>query len=68
MFVCYDVHECSRSLGVSTSTLARWRVTGEGPTFHKIGRRVMYQVVEVEGWVQRHAFSSTSQYQRGTTP
>ncbi len=62
MQVYFDVRECARSLGVSCSTLARWRVSGEGPTYYKVGRRILYSVIEVETWVHRHAYSSTAQY------
>ena len=65
MEVYYNVDECARSLGVSRSTLARWRVTGEGPTYCKAGRRVLYRVIEVERWVQNRAFTSTAQYTAG---
>lgn len=65
MQIYYDAAECARSLGVSCSTLARWRVSGEGPTFYKVGRRVLYRVIEVETWVSAHAFKSTAHYNRG---
>lgn len=57
-----DVDQCAKELGVSRSTLARWRLTGEGPVYHKVGRRVLYRVTAVEEWVHSHAYCSTSDY------
>jgi helix-turn-helix protein len=33
---------------VSPRTLERWRWTGEGPTFLKLGRRVVYRLEDIE--------------------
>jgi Helix-turn-helix domain len=32
-------------------TLERWRRTGEGPAFIKIGRRVAYRQVDLDDWI-----------------
>lgn len=40
-------------LGVSRSTLAKWRMKGEGPVFHKCGPRLVYYFKdEVDAWLQ----------------
>lgn len=42
----------ARLLSMSTSTLARWRSTGEGPAFQKVGKRVVrYARADVEAWL-----------------
>jgi predicted DNA-binding transcriptional regulator AlpA len=48
--------------GLSTSTLAKLRLTGNGPTFSKLGRRVVYRVCDLEAWIEAHRFKSTSEY------
>jgi hypothetical protein len=48
-----DVRAASRFLGVSKSSLDKWRLTGNGPPFHRIGARVRYLKSELEGWRNR---------------
>ena len=45
---------------ISHRTLERWRWSGEGPQFIKIGGRVVYRVEDLQTWVDRGAKSSTS--------
>ena len=42
--------EAAGCLGVSFQTLKRYRVTGGGPTFHKLGGRVLYARFDLEAW------------------
>lgn len=46
---------------VSIGTLANWRVTGEGPTFLKFGRRVLYPLKEIEAFEQMRLRKNTAQ-------
>ena len=39
-----DTQQAARILGLSAKTLARYRVTGEGPVFHRFGKRICYLV------------------------
>jgi predicted DNA-binding transcriptional regulator AlpA len=48
-------------LGISARTLERYRVTGEGPPYIKLGRRVIYRWVIVEEWVESRLRRSTSE-------
>jgi predicted DNA-binding transcriptional regulator AlpA len=48
--------------GLSTSTLAKLRLTGNGPTYSKLGRRVVYRVGDLDAWIEAHRFKSTSEY------
>ena len=57
--------EFLNDLGVSAApaTLAKYRVTGEGPHFHKIGRQVVYAPAALANWVEKRispAKASTS--------
>lgn len=52
----------AKYLGVTTSTLARWRVTGEGPRFGKIGPRLIgYSATDLANFVERQKRVSTSE-------
>jgi predicted DNA-binding transcriptional regulator AlpA len=46
---------------ISPSTLAKARVSGDGPPFLKLGRSVRYDVAEAEQWLEDKRRSSTSQ-------
>lgn len=39
-------------------TLERWRVTGDGPAFIRLGRRVAYREADVERWLDSRTFAS----------
>jgi predicted site-specific integrase-resolvase len=45
---------------ISPRTLQRWRVTGEGPPFVKIGRAVRYREDDLEKFIAERRRSSTS--------
>jgi predicted DNA-binding transcriptional regulator AlpA len=46
-------------LGVSEHTLQAWRSNGEGPRFVKLGRGVMYRVVDVNAWINASVQTGT---------
>jgi len=55
--------EAARYLRISISTLARWRVEGQGPSFSKAGpRAVLYSQTSLDDWISNHTHSSTSSY------
>src|SRR6516165_7476983 len=37
-------------LGLSKSTLEKQRITGSGPPFRKLGRRVLYAIGDLDTW------------------
>ena len=45
-----DTREAAALLGLSPSTLARYRITGEGPWYCKLGGCVRYRGDDVETW------------------
>lgn len=47
-------------LNLSVRTLQDWRVSGRGPSFVKIGRRVQYRLADLEGYVATCVRRSTS--------
>jgi predicted site-specific integrase-resolvase len=42
--------ELSRRWNISHRTLERWRSTGEGPVFLKLGGRVLYRREDIEAF------------------
>lgn len=44
----------------SPRTLEQWRLTGYGPAFHKVGRRVLYARADLEAFVSSGRRTSTS--------
>jgi hypothetical protein len=53
--------EAADRLRTTTGTLANLRCAGGGPRYLKLGRRVLYPVVELEKWEQQQLRSHTAQ-------
>ena len=58
--------EAARHLGLSGRTLEKHRTYGTGPTYRKIGGRVVYAVDDLKAWADRGAKTSTSDPGKGT--
>lgn len=54
----------ARYLGVSGSTLAKWRMSGRGPKFVKAGSRVIYDRVDLDTWLESRKRQHTAQSHR----
>jgi excisionase family DNA binding protein len=63
------VSEAARFVGLSKSTLDKLRISGGGPTYLQLGRRVLYDVADLEAWLTSKRRSSTSDngYREGAT-
>ena len=53
-------NEAARVLGLSGKTLSRYRVSGEGPVFHRFGTRIRYRREDLEAWAATRRRASTS--------
>ena len=53
--------ELAARLNISPRTLERWRWTGEGPRFRKVGGRVVYRLEDVEGYEDSQLRNSTAE-------
>ena len=53
-------HEAACLLGLSPRTLEKYRCHGSGPTFRKLGGRVVYAIDDLEAWADQAACRSTS--------
>jgi predicted DNA-binding transcriptional regulator AlpA len=55
-------HEAAKLLGVSSSTLAKWRCQGNGPGFVKVGPRcVAYSISALDQFIALNRRNNTSQ-------
>ena len=55
-----STRQAAALLGLSPRTLERYRVTGDGPAFSKLGRRVCYARADLDGWASERRRNSTS--------
>ncbi len=53
--------QAANYLGLSVSTLNKWRVYGQGPKFVKLGRAVRYRVEDLVQFAKMCSKSSTSE-------
>jgi excisionase family DNA binding protein len=59
----YDVLttlEAARYVRLGKPTLERFRLTGEGPLFAKLGGAVRYRSVDLDKWLEDRLVASTS--------
>jgi predicted DNA-binding transcriptional regulator AlpA len=61
MPVLLSQRQAAEYLGVSPRTLERWRVTGDGPSYIKLGRRVAYRECDLIEHVAARVRTSTSE-------
>ena len=47
-------------LSLSTQRLAKWRLTGGGPKYCKVGRSILYRREDLEARLSAHSRQSTS--------
>ena len=64
--VLLTVSEVAALLRCSVSSLNKWRLFGNGPTFIKVGSRVRYRLTDIALWVARESRTSTSQSSKQT--
>ena len=54
-----DTQQAARFLGLSAKTLARYRVSGEGPVFNRFGNRIRYRRAALDAWADARERVST---------
>lgn len=57
--------ELAARWNISHRTLERWRGTGEGPKFIKLGGRVIYRLEDVEAYEAEQTYQATPGARRG---
>jgi hypothetical protein len=50
----------AQRIGVGVGCLAKWRLTGQGPPFIRVGRRIHYDPRDVTAWLDSRRASSTT--------
>ena len=53
--------DAARYIGLSKSTLEKYRVTGGGPVYACLGRIVIYDFDDLDHWVEARKRTSTSE-------
>ncbi|MFI5020865.1 MAG: helix-turn-helix transcriptional regulator [Alphaproteobacteria bacterium] len=53
--------EAAEYLNLSKSTLEKYRLTGEGPRYAKLGKVVTYTVEDLNAWADSRTRHSTSE-------
>ncbi|HLO75023.1 MAG TPA: helix-turn-helix domain-containing protein [Magnetospirillum sp.] len=56
--------EAAAYLGLSKSTLEKYRLTGYGPKYCKLGKIVCYQLEDLDAWADARTRFSTSEKAR----
>ena len=56
-----DTEQAAAYILLSPATLVRMRITGEGPRYAKVGRRVIYAIEDLDGWVEERKQSFTGE-------
>jgi|ERR1700733_6394614 excisionase family DNA binding protein len=56
----FTVAEIAKQLRLSESALNKWRITGSGPKFIKVGRLVHYRRSDISEWLEKQVRVSTS--------
>lgn len=60
--------EASEYLGLSSRTLEKHRTYGTGPTYRKLGGRVVYDLADLSRWADSGLRGSTSDPHIGPAP
>jgi hypothetical protein len=56
-----SVADTATYLNLSQSTLNKMRLTGSGPVYSKLGRRVLYELCDINDWTARNKRRHTSE-------
>lgn len=49
---------------IAVGTLANWRCSGTGPTFSRIGGRILYRLDALVEWERKNTVQATGEYHR----
>lgn len=55
-----NCEQAGAHLNLSPRTLEKLRTIGGGPRFRKLGRRIVYRIVDLDAWAESRACESTS--------
>lgn len=55
-----STHQTAELFGISHRTLESWRISGQGPSFVKIGRLVKYKQSDLDEYLSNQTRANTS--------
>lgn len=56
-----DTERVAKVCGLSEVTLRRWRMTGEGPRFIRLGRAIRYRRADLDAYLADRLFTTTTE-------
>jgi predicted DNA-binding transcriptional regulator AlpA len=56
-----DQKRVASLLGISTRTLERYRVSGTGPRYVKLGKLVRYLKTDIDAWIEQNHSGSIAE-------
>lgn len=56
-----DTERVAKVCGLSEVTLRKWRITGDGPRFVRLGRAIRYRRADLDAFLADRAFTSTTE-------
>ena len=59
-----DTRRAADYLGLSRRTLESYRVSGDGPAFHRFGNRARYSRLDLDAWAARRRATTTAEADR----
>jgi len=59
-----DVTSAATYCGIQKGYLNKLRVSGGGPIFINLGKKILYSPDDLDAWLDSKKFKSTSQYER----
>ena len=57
----FDTGRAAEYLGLSPRTLDGYRVSGNGPAFHRFGNRVRYRRPDLDAWAARRRATTAAE-------
>jgi excisionase family DNA binding protein len=51
----------AKYVGLSMSTLSKFRYLGGGPPYYQLGRSIVYDLQDLDDWLEANRFTSTAQ-------
>lgn len=59
--IIFNTSEAARYVGLGKPTLERFRVSGGGPVYIKLGGAVRYRQADLDAWLESRVTRSTSE-------
>ena len=53
--------DAAHYLGLTESTISKWRMSGRGPVYIKAGARVLYDRTDLDSWLETNKRQNTAQ-------